>query len=416
MRAAAFVTGGVVTSLVVGAGVTALLWVVLALLGSQRSAPRYFLSCSALVLVVVGSVMPSGTASGAMGAGEWLVAVRGWVAGGWLLGVVAQLVAIGVSIGRIRAIGARTTPIEDFPELAAAAARWTRLAREMRVRLRVRFRIAAGDGSPFSYGLVRPVVIVPLALLLRLSEDEAEAIVAHELGHIRRYDHLVNAAQVACETLLFFNPFVWWISARIREEREHCADDDAVRASDPVLYARALYRAASAPVPALAAGASGTRLEPRIARILGERRRASVAVLALLLAAALATGNLMGVTATPPRNLDAQAPWYEREAAVIAAATTKDRASFDTLVIALDDENWAIRQRAIHALRQYGADATEPLVVHVDDVNWALRTDIVTTLGEIGDPRALRAIRTRLDDENPSVRTAARDAVVRIAP
>src|ERR687891_1536007 len=74
-----------------------------------------------------------------------------------------------------------------------------------------------------------------------LSAQQLEAILAHELAHIRRHDYLVNLLQTLVETLLFYHPAVWWLSRRIRLEREHCCDDLAVSlCGDPYTYASAL--------------------------------------------------------------------------------------------------------------------------------------------------------------------------------
>ena len=74
-----------------------------------------------------------------------------------------------------------------------------------------------------------------------LSPAQVEAVLAHELAHIRRHDYAVNLLQTIAETVLFYHPAVWWLSARIRVEREHCCDEVAVRISgDAVAYARAL--------------------------------------------------------------------------------------------------------------------------------------------------------------------------------
>src|SRR5260370_2066848 len=74
-----------------------------------------------------------------------------------------------------------------------------------------------------------------------LSEAHIEAVIAHELADIRRLDCLVNLFQIATETLLFYHPAVWWVSQRVRAEREHCCDDEAIAiCGDAVNYARAL--------------------------------------------------------------------------------------------------------------------------------------------------------------------------------
>jgi hypothetical protein len=80
-----------------------------------------------------------------------------------------------------------------------------------------------------------------VGVLCGLAPEQVEALLAHELAHVRRHDYLVNVLQGIAESLLFYHPAVWWISNQIRAEREHCCDDLAVRASGDVLvYARAL--------------------------------------------------------------------------------------------------------------------------------------------------------------------------------
>jgi hypothetical protein len=94
---------------------------------------------------------------------------------------------------------------------------------------------------PTVIGWLRPVILVPVSAFVGLSPQQIEALLAHELAHIRRHDYLVNLLQTAVETLLFYHPAVWWVSRQIRTEREHCCDDLAVAACGNVLtYARAL--------------------------------------------------------------------------------------------------------------------------------------------------------------------------------
>ena len=81
---------------------------------------------------------------------------------------------------------------------------------------------------PLVVGCLRPIVVLPIAAISQLSAAQVEAILAHELAHVRRHDYLVNLMQTIAETLLFYHPAVWWLSARIRDEREHCCDDVAL--------------------------------------------------------------------------------------------------------------------------------------------------------------------------------------------
>src|SRR5207253_9760034 len=96
---------------------------------------------------------------------------------------------------------------------------------------------------PTVIGWIRPIVLLPAASLSGLSMQQIEMVLAHELAHIRRHDFIINLMQSVVETLLFYHPAVWWISRRIRVEREHCCDDLAVAVfGNPLQYARALTR------------------------------------------------------------------------------------------------------------------------------------------------------------------------------
>ena len=83
-------------------------------------------------------------------------------------------------------------------------------------------------------GYVRPVILMPVGLLAGLTAGQVEAILLHELAHIRRHDYLVNLLQIFVEGLVFYHPAVWWISGVIRAERENCCDDLVV-AVEPTL-------------------------------------------------------------------------------------------------------------------------------------------------------------------------------------
>ncbi|MGD1080978.1 MAG: M56 family metallopeptidase [Candidatus Sulfotelmatobacter sp.] len=125
--------------------------------------------------------------------------------------------------------------------------------------------------APAVIGWFRPVVFLPVTALTGLSEEQLEAVIAHELAHIQRLDPFVNVFQVCVETLLFYHPAIWWLNKKIRTEREHCCDDMAVAlCGDAVEYAWALtlmeeWR--SAPVFAMAANRGP--LTERIVRVLG---------------------------------------------------------------------------------------------------------------------------------------------------
>jgi uncharacterized protein (TIGR03435 family) len=163
---------------------------------------------------------------------------------------------------------------------------------------------------PTVIGWLRPVVLIPVGALAGVPSEHVEALLAHELAHIRRHDYLVNILQSVAEATLFYHPAVWWISHNIREERENCCDDIAVAITgDPLAYAQALADLEShRPVhltPALAA--NGGSLKHRIARLLGVTSHTSagpgaIAAALILLFAAYA---VFAQTSPPPAKFEA---------------------------------------------------------------------------------------------------------------
>jgi bla regulator protein blaR1 len=146
--------------------------------------------------------------------------------------------------------------------------------------------------EPGVIGLFRPVLLLPATVLERLTAAQLDAILAHELCHVRRRDNLTAAIHMIVETLFWFHPLVWWIGARLVDERESACDEEVLyRGSDPVDYAEGIARVCrlclESPLPC-AAGVTGADLKQRVHRILSERALAplSAARKALLVAAA----------------------------------------------------------------------------------------------------------------------------------
>jgi uncharacterized protein (TIGR03435 family) len=211
----------------------------------------------------------------------------------WLAGAVVFWVRLAggwVVAARMRSVLVRRAPPE-----------WQEILRKLGARIGlsrpVRLLVSALVEVPTVVGWLRPVVLVPVGALGGLPAGQLEALLLHELAHIRRHDYLVNILQSVAEALLFYHPAVWWVSGHIRAERELCCDDVAVSVSgDALTYARALaqlelYRPAHL---SAALAANGGSLSGRIARLLGQPRPAVrtglgpgvLAVAILLLAAA----------------------------------------------------------------------------------------------------------------------------------
>ncbi|HEX4275304.1 MAG TPA: M56 family metallopeptidase, partial [Bryobacteraceae bacterium] len=189
----------------------------------------------------------------------------------WLAGVL--LYSLRLIIGCFAAARLR------FRSVRLAPPEWQQKFSELGTKIRVcrpvRLMVSAWAEAPAVVGWLRPVVLLPVGMLTGLPPDQIEALLLHELAHVRRHDYLVNILQSVIEGLLFYHPAVWWISGHIRAEREACCDDLAVSASGDVLaYVRALTELALLRplrlAPAVAA--SGGSLANRIARLLGTAR------------------------------------------------------------------------------------------------------------------------------------------------
>jgi bla regulator protein BlaR1 len=150
------------------------------------------------------------------------------------------------------------------------------LADELRLRKAVTLLESGLAKVPMVIGHLKPVILVPVGLLTALPTEEIEAILIHELAHIRRRDWLVNMLQSGMEIIFFFNPAVLWVSKLIRTERENCCDDLAVaRNNNKINYIRALVSCEEyqASVPAYAMGFPGDKntLLNRVKRIVNNR-------------------------------------------------------------------------------------------------------------------------------------------------
>ncbi len=190
-----------------------------------------------------------------------------WLVSGWLVGVC--LLSLRPLIGwhatwRLRRVGLSEVPDDVFVTLR-------RLAERLGLRRATKVFQSSLVRIPCVVGAFKPVILLPASVLVGLSPEQLEALLAHELAHIRRHDFAVNVVQTLAETLLFYHPAIWWLSRRIRQEREHCCDDLAISVcGDVARYARMLVSVEGlrARVPQTSVAASGGSLVERIRRLL----------------------------------------------------------------------------------------------------------------------------------------------------
>lgn len=193
-----------------------------------------------------------------------------WAAAAWLAGVAIMLLRTILSVVAAQRLG-RGAPMVDERILAAVE--------QLRGQLQIgrRIKVVANEfcHGPAVLGVFWPTLVLPMSLLTGLSPDSVRAILAHELAHVRRHDYLLNLVQMVVESLVFFNPAVWWIGRQIRAEREACCDAVAVAITgEPIGYTRTLAdlleRMPSGAAPAMAwAGSGGEKpVLDRVRRVL----------------------------------------------------------------------------------------------------------------------------------------------------
>jgi uncharacterized protein involved in exopolysaccharide biosynthesis/beta-lactamase regulating signal transducer with metallopeptidase domain len=193
----------------------------------------------------------------------------------WLAPNLAAVWLLGVGVFSIRLMGSWwwTRSLRTI-EGGMLEPGWIETLNDLRCRLEISRPVRLLQSTlvevPTVIGWLRPVILLPAASLAGLSPAQLEAIIAHELAHVRRFDYVVNACQCLIETLLFFNPITWWISRCVREERENCCDDLVITVcGNRVAYASALtaLEEARADLPQLAFAATGGSLLNRIRRL-----------------------------------------------------------------------------------------------------------------------------------------------------
>ncbi len=179
---------------------------------------------------------------------------------------------------------------------------WQNRVKELAQQLGIKQIVSITESGiakvPMVIGHLKPLILIPVGLMTALSTDEIEAILVHELAHIRRSDYLVNLLVSLMEIIFFFNPAVLWISSLIKAERENCCDDIAVaQTSSKVNYIRALVSCQeyqlSAPAYAMAFSGRKNHLMGRVKRMVSNSNQSLNVMEKSLLALCLATAGLL---------------------------------------------------------------------------------------------------------------------------
>jgi beta-lactamase regulating signal transducer with metallopeptidase domain len=203
----------------------------------------------------------------------WIEIAQPYLLAVWFTGIVvfgSRLLLGVVGVARLR------RQLLPLPNKIAAIV--DRLGHRLQIDVKRSVFLSAQVTEAMAIGVIRPLVLLPAAWAAEMPLELLEAVIAHEVAHLRRHDLWVNLVQRIVETLLFYHPAVWWLSRRLRIEREMCADELAVAATgEPLHYAQALEQIAGERRvdirPALAAflrGETNMCLLKRIRNILGQ--------------------------------------------------------------------------------------------------------------------------------------------------
>ena len=258
---------------------------------------------------------------------RYLTALQPWVLPLWSVGVVLLSLRLLAGSFEVRALRRSACRADD-----RLRERVSQLATRMGIGRPVDVVMSIRSEGPGAIGWLRPLILLPPATVMGLTTTQLDAVLAHELAHIRRHDYAVNIMQMVAETLLFYHPAVWWVSKRLRIERELCCDDEAVRVcGDRAAYARALVTMAKLQSPTMAMGVAGGSLSDRIHRLLGFPSDAQSATVGAgghetrrpaLLAVAAIAAVLISITFV---GVDAQSTRARFEVASVKFAAPQDR-------------------------------------------------------------------------------------------
>ena len=214
----------------------------------------------------------SGTVLPEIGRQLHLSALLPWFDAIWLFGVAMLSFRMLAGLWQVHGLKKQAQPAPDSVQYRFKAA-----LRRLGLTGKVQIRLHSAITGPFVVGAFRSVVYLPMSAVTSLTSEQLDAVLSHELEHIRRADYVWNLIQSLIETLFFYHPAVWWIGGKLREQRELCCDDAAIKScDDPITYATALLSLEEQRrgVPGLSMALNGhgkSDLLARISRILGEK-------------------------------------------------------------------------------------------------------------------------------------------------
>jgi bla regulator protein BlaR1 len=191
----------------------------------------------------------------------------------WLCGFLTVLLVWSVRWRRMSAAMRAAVLMTEGREVDALR----RLEHEGGIRRRIEMLLSRASLEPGIFGITRPVLVWPEGISARLEDAHVEAILAHEVWHVRRRDNLAAAMHMLVEAIFWFHPLVWWMGARLVEEREVACDEEVLElGSERQVYAESILKICEFCVGsqlACVSGVTGADLKKRIVRIMTDSSR-----------------------------------------------------------------------------------------------------------------------------------------------
>ena len=189
----------------------------------------------------------------------------------WLCGFVAVLSVWHLRWRRVSAAVRDAAPVREGREVEALR----RLERVAGLRMRIEMLVSRASLEPGIFGIAQPVLLWPEGVSERLEDAHLEAILAHEVWHVRRRDNLSAAIHMVVEAIFWFHPLVWWLGAQLVAERERACDEEVVElGSERQVYAESILKVCEFCVEsplACVSGVTGADLKKRMVHIMNER-------------------------------------------------------------------------------------------------------------------------------------------------
>ena len=239
--------------------------------GPETTTPALYFTIEEIGQPFTQTIASGATAPASSLSSNSLTSLLPWIAAVWICGFLAVLLLWAARWFRISAAVKSALPLSEGREVVALR----RIERLGGIRRPIAFLLSRASLEPGIFGVTRPALIWPEGISKRLEDSHLDAIIAHEVWHVRRRDNLAAALHMLVEAVFWFYPLVWWLGSRLVEERERACDEEVVAlGSNRQVYAESILKVCEfclgSPLPCVA-GVTGADLKKRMVHIMNDR-------------------------------------------------------------------------------------------------------------------------------------------------